>query len=201
MRRPRLLLTGFGPFPGAPSNPTAAVVERLVARADLAGRVEIVGRTLPVTWAAIDGFAATIAATAPDAVLMLGLARRAREVRVETRARNRALVCAVDADGRRSVSGRLDPAAGALRPVRAPTRAMAAAVAAQGLPVALGADAGAYLCNGLLWRALACGTRPTAFLHLPPTLALTPASRFHLVDLEVAVRAALAAFVAAIRPS
>ena len=35
---PRLLVTGFGPFPGAPENPTATLVESLAARAGRALR-------------------------------------------------------------------------------------------------------------------------------------------------------------------
>lgn len=200
MRRPRLLLTGFGPFPGAPRNPTETVVARLSARVDLAARMEIVPRILPVTWEAVAAFDRVLTETAPDAVAMLGLARRARVVRVECRARNHALVAAVDADGRRPASTRLGPEDGPFRAARAPTRAMVTAIARLGLPVALSEDAGTYLCNGLLWRALdGPSSRPTAFLHLPPTRDVAPASRWRGADLDRAVAAALGPLLAAIR--
>ena len=198
MRRPRLLLAGFGPFPGAPRNPTEVVVARLAARADLAARIEIVGRVLPVTWTAIAGFETILAETRPDAVLLLGLARRASVVRVETRARNRILAAAVDAAGRHPPA-RLDGADAAFRPARAPVRAMVAAIAGLGLPATVSDDAGAYLCNALMWRALgARPMRPTAFVHLPPTREVAPRSPWRAVDLERAVAAAIGPLTAAI---
>lgn len=201
MRRPRLVLTGFGPFPGAPRNPTAAVVERLAGRADLAARIEIVPRVLPVTWRTIADFEREIEEIAPDAVLMLGLARKARGIRVERWARNHALLAAVDAEGRRAASSALDGEAPPRRPVHAPVRAMAAAIARLGLPVALSDDAGAYLCNALLWHGLGAGReRPTAFLHLPPTREVAPGSPWRVVDLERAVGATLGPFTASIGP-
>lgn len=200
MRRPRLLLTGFGRFPGAPRNPTAAVVARLAARADLAGRVEIVARVLPVTWEAIEAFPATIAETAPDALLLLGLARRAHEIRVERFASARALVAAVDADGERVAAGTLAREGPERKRARAPVEALAVAIAATGLPARLSDDAGGYLCNALFRRALEAGDdRPVAFLHLPPTVDLRPTSRFRSVDLERAVAAAIPPLLAAIR--
>lgn len=198
MRRPRLLLTGFGPFPGAPRNPTAAVVARLTARADLAARVEIVGRVLPVTWEAIAGFETILAEIRPDAVLLLGLARRASRVRIEARARNRILAAAVDAAGRHPPA-RLDDGETAFRPARAPVRAMAAAIAGLGLSATVSEDAGAYLCNALLWRALeARPARPTAFVHLPPTREVAPRGRWRAIDLERAVAATIGPLTAAI---
>ncbi|MBV5263227.1 hypothetical protein [Pinisolibacter aquiterrae] len=198
MRRPRLLLTGFGPFPGAPRNPTEVVVARLAARADLAARIEIVGRVLPVTWDAIAGFETILVETDPDAVLLLGLARRASVVRVEARARNRILTAVVDAAGRHP-HARLDGEDMPFRPARAPIRAMTAAIAALGLPAAVSGDAGAYLCNALLWRALgARPARPTAFVHLPPTREVAPRSPWRAVDLERAVAAAIGPLTATI---
>lgn len=201
---PRLLLTGFGPFPGAPRNPTAAVVERIAARADLRGRTEIVARVLPVTWAAIEALPALLADVEPDAVLMLGLARRARRVRVECRAHGHVLAAAVDASGRHGPRALAAEPAPPL-PSTAPVRALCRAIGARGLPVEPSNDAGAYLCNAAFRRALeAAGDRPVAFLHLPPERRMVPRptaspSRFGLADLERAVAAAIPPLLAAIR--
>jgi len=199
MPRPRLLLTGFGPFPGAPRNPTAEVVARLAGRADVAARVDLVVRVLPVTWAAIAAVPALLAEVGPDAVLATGLARRAREIRVERFAAARAVVAAVDAAGERARPGILAADRPARLRVPAPIAALVSAIAATGLPVAASDDAGAYLCNALLRRTIeAADERPVAFLHLPPTRDLAPASRFAVGDLERAVAAAIPPLLAAI---
>ncbi len=191
MTLPRLLLTGFGPFPGAPRNPTAYVVERIVARADLGLRAEIVARVLPVTWAAIEALPALLGEVAPDAVLMLGLARRARSIRVECRAHAHVLAAAVDATGRHGPRA-LSPEPAPPLPATAPVRTLCRAIRARGLPAELSNDAGAYLCNAAFRRALeGTGGHPVAFLHLPPDRSTLPTSRFGLVDLERAVAAAI----------
>src|SRR5450631_4151228 len=86
----RILITGFGPFPGAPFNPTQPLVARL-ARLRRPGLddVELTGHIFPVTYAAVDReLPQLLAKHRPDALLMFGLANRTPFVRVETRARN-----------------------------------------------------------------------------------------------------------------
>jgi pyroglutamyl-peptidase len=199
MAGPRLLLTAFGAFPGAPRNPTATVARRIAARADVAGRAEVFARVLPVTWAAIAALPDLLAELRPDAVLMLGLARRARRIRVERRAQAGVLAAAVDAAGRRGPR-RLAAVAAMPLPARAPVEALVRAVRAQGLAAERSDDAGAYLCNAAFRQALeAMGDRPVAFLHLPPDRGLVAASRFGLRDLERAVAATIPPLLAAIR--
>ena len=85
-----LLVTGFGPFPGAPFNPTTPLVKRLarLRRPGLAD-VRIVGHVFPTSYAAVEReLPALIARHKPDALLMFGLATRAKRLRIETRARN-----------------------------------------------------------------------------------------------------------------
>jgi len=200
-RLPRLLLTGFGPFPGAPRNPTAEVVTQLAepGRGRRLG-VEIVPHVFATTWAALDDLAALIAATRPDLVLHLGLKRRARAIAVETVARNRVLMAAVDATGVAPGSTQLDPDGPARCAATLPTRRMAARIAALGLPVEISADAGRYLCNALLWRSLRLAPgRPTGFLHLPPTRESggPVRSRFTTADLTAATAAAIAVIASA----
>ncbi len=181
MPLPRLLLTGFGPFPGAPRNPTAEVVARLAEARRLG--VEIVGHVFATTWAALDELPALLTATRPDLVLHLGLKRRARAITVEAWARNRVLRAAVDAAGVAPASTML-AADGPPRLVATlPVRCMAARIAGLGLPTEISDDAGRYLCNGLFYRSLARRDRPTGFLHLPPTRGLAgPASDLFTVD-------------------
>ncbi len=169
--RPRLLLTGFGPFPGAPRNPTTEVVARLAERrvGERLG-VDIVPHVFSTTWEALDDLARLLAETRPDIVLHLGLKRRATANAVEAFGRNRVSMAAVDAEGRRPRAAVLDADAPPRLASTLPVRRIAARIAGLGLPVEVSTDAGRYLCNGLLWRSLRlAGGRPTGFLHLPPT--------------------------------
>ena len=52
---PRILVTGFGPFPGAPYNPTETLVERLLRlRRPAFENITRIGHVFPVTYAAVD---------------------------------------------------------------------------------------------------------------------------------------------------
>ncbi len=191
---PRLLLTGFGPFPGAPRNPTAEVVARL-AEPGVGRRlgVEIVPHVFPTTWTAIDDLAALLDAVRPDLVLHLGLKRRATAIAVEAVGRNRVTLAAVDAEGRRPMAPTLDAAAPPRLAVTLPVGRIVARIAGLGLAVEFSTDAGRYLCNALLWRSLRlAGRRPTGFLHLPPTRDLAgPGCGFTATDLARATAAAI----------
>src|SRR3954465_5587190 len=110
----RILITGFGPFPGAPHNPTQPLVARLLRlRRPALGEVELSGHIFPVTYNAVDHQLPELLATRrPQALLSFGLAARTPHVRVETRARNAVTTLWPDADHRRlrkgSISGGAD---------------------------------------------------------------------------------------------
>jgi pyroglutamyl-peptidase len=168
-----ILVTGFGPFPGAPFNPTRPLVERLVRlrRPGLAD-TNIVPHIFPTSYAAVDcDLPKLLARHKPDALLMFGLAPRARALRIETRARN-AVSLLPDAGGaslRRHTIVAGGPAAVA---VPAPARQLLAAARAARVPATLSRDAGRYLCNYLCWRAAEAAGRPggpqvAAFIHVP----------------------------------
>src|SRR6266700_2291767 len=86
----RILITGFGPFPGAPYNPTQPLVARLLRlRRPALGDVELIGHIFHVTYNTVDReLPELIARHRPQALLMFGLADRTAHVRIETRARN-----------------------------------------------------------------------------------------------------------------
>jgi pyroglutamyl-peptidase len=167
----RVLLTGFAPFPGAPYNPTPALVEALakLRRPALAG-LEITTHVFPVTYAAVDEQLPKLLAThTPDVLLMFGLAARTPYVRVETRARNAVSTLSPDAGHkpvRRNIIVRGGPSDLHFRPITARLYRKARAT---GVPVRLSRDAGRYLCNYLCWRALESADAPSAvaFIHVP----------------------------------
>jgi pyroglutamyl-peptidase len=204
-----VLVTGFGPFPGAPFNPTGPLVQKATrARRPALADVKIVAHIFPTSYAAVDHeLPALIAKHKPDALLMFGLAPRARGLRVETRARN-ALTLLPDA-GRTSLGRRTIAIGGpASMKLRTPARALLAAL--WGLPphATLSRNAGRYLCNYLCWRAAETastgnGPRLTAFIHVPPVRRGPGRKRekslASLNDLAVAGTRALVALVAAAR--
>jgi len=180
-----ILVTGFGPFPGAPFNPTGSLVKRLVRlrRPSLAD-VKIVGYVFPTSYAAVDrDLPRLIARHKPDALLMFGLALRARVLRIETRARN-SISLLPDA-GRGALNRHAIAAGGSgTKPLPAPARALLAAARAARVPAALSHNAGRYLCNYLCWRAAEAATKPggpqaAAFIHVP-RVRRTPVPRAHV---------------------
>ncbi|MFH1556637.1 MAG: peptidase C15 [Pseudomonadota bacterium] len=165
----RILICGFGPFPGVPKNPSAQVARRLgqLARpifADMERHLEI----LPTRWAALDRAEARIRALKPDAILLLGVASRRRVVCVESRAVN-AAGSFPDASGAAMTTRKLSEGPAEIRS-SADLPRLLAAMRTAGLPVALSRDAGRYLCNGLYYRVLALTAGrdvPVVFVHLP----------------------------------
>jgi pyrrolidone-carboxylate peptidase len=78
-----ILITGFGPFPGAPYNPTGPLVIELARRRHPAfANVRRVAHIFPVSYEAVDReLPALLKRERPDALIMFGLAVRAKQIR------------------------------------------------------------------------------------------------------------------------
>ena len=141
-----ILVTGFGPFPGAPFNPTGPLVARLARlRRPCLANAKIVPHIFPTSYAAVDrDLPKLLARHKPDALLMFGLAPRAKTIRIETRARN-SVSLLPDAGG--MARRRLTIAAGgpAAITLPAPARHLLAAVRSTHVQAAQSRDAGRYL--------------------------------------------------------
>jgi pyroglutamyl-peptidase len=204
-----VLITGFGPFPGAPFNPTGALVELLARQSPVQAGTRRVAHVFTTSYDTVDRqLPALIARVRPAALVMFGLAQRTRHVRIETLARN--TLSRVDAD----VAGILPtanaivadgPAALALP---APAQRLLAAALTVGTRAALSRNAGSYLCNYLCWRASesaagAGGPQVATFVHVPlvrPLTTTTPgATPRTLGDLVKAGEAIVAAMTVAAR--
>jgi pyroglutamyl-peptidase len=84
-----ILITGFGPFPGAPFNPTGALVELLARQSPVQAGTRRVAHVFATSYGTVDReLPALIARERPAALVMFGLAQRTRHVRIETLARN-----------------------------------------------------------------------------------------------------------------
>jgi pyroglutamyl-peptidase len=206
----RVLLLGFGPFPGAPRNPSADLAQKLARRrrpllADLERRAHV----LATTYAAVERDLPKLLADKPEIVLVFGLAARRRDVCVETRARNAVSVLFPDAGGYRPRHSRIERGGPDAHVGRAPFHRLLGALRAHHVAARLSRDAGRYLCNYAYWRALAHAAdgRPLVqFVHIPalarntrphrrgarraPTLAqLVRAAEYLLIALAAASKA------------
>lgn len=164
----RLLITGFGPFPGVPANPSGHLARRVGALSRMrrirGGPPRVL--VLPTAYDAIPETLVPALVDRPAAILMIGVALRSTRPRVEFRARNRASRLFPDASG--CIAGRLslEPDGPAER--RSPhARAALARLRREGVAAIRSQDAGRYLCNAAYYRALAEGC-PVLFLHIPP---------------------------------
>lgn len=172
---PVILVTGFGRFPGAPINPTAALVDRLErSRRPALADLRIATHVFATRYAAVDHeLPVLIAREKPDAIVMFGVATKAKRLRLELIARNRASVLFPDAGGAKPATTMISSEGPSWRVGRfSPQRLLAAARSAGGHPTQ-SRNAGAYLCNYAYWRALeaaarAGGPRVVAFVHIPP---------------------------------
>lgn len=177
----RLLVTGFGPFPGVASNPTALLARQVAASPALrhAG-IRAQAIVLTTRYAALEtALRPALERDAPDCFLMLGVAARRSRVCVETRAINRASVLYPDAGGSFARTLALTPGE---PPARRPALAAAPlveAMARTGLAAKVSRDAGRYLCNAAYFTALGClPSRPVLFVHVPmPRTGRRPAGR------------------------
>lgn len=170
----RILITGFGPFPGAPHNPTQQLVARLTKlRRPAFADIERFGHIFPVSYAAIDReLPKVLAYYQPDALLMFGLAGRTSYLRIETRARNAITTLWPDADHTRARKGSISDGAAAQR-FGPHVEKLLRAAQLTGIDARASRDAGSYLCNYLSWRAIgavqsADGPRLATFVHIPP---------------------------------
>lgn len=167
----RVLVTGFGPFPGAPFNPSALFVKALARRRRpaLAG-IERITHVFATSYAAVDRDLPKLLAEKPDVVLLFGLAGRRRHLCIETRARNAVTLLFPDADRRTPQERVITPAAPASLRGTAPFMRLLGAARSR-FPSRLSRDAGGYLCNYVYWQALQRvrdGRPLVQFVHIPP---------------------------------
>ena len=197
-----ILLTGFGPFPGAPFNPTWPLVKRL-AQKQRAG-VKIVPHIFATSYAAVDrDLPKLIARYKPDAIVMFGLASRARGLRVETRAQN-AIALLPDVTGKTPRRGAIAAGKPAAVPMPMSATSLLAAIHFAGVPTRRSRDAGTYLCNYLCWRAAeaagkANGPRLAAFVHVPLVARGRQKAKTSELTLDDLARAGAAALTAIAR--
>jgi len=169
MARPRVLLTGFGPFPGVAENPSGWLAETLAAR-KLAHDVDLHGYVLPTEWDAVAALAPDLHATLqPHVMIHFGVSPRAQGLRIERSAHNQA-ARRHDANGRLPDTPAISPAGAARLDTGLPVARLAAHLRAQGHAASASGSCGRYLCNFLYYRSLEWANaqgRKALFVHVP----------------------------------
>ncbi|MEQ8433697.1 MAG: hypothetical protein RIA71_05605 [Oceanicaulis sp.] len=161
---PGALLTGFGPFPGAPVNPTKAVI----AKAAAPDRARTL--VLSTQYDAVPGVLDAAAREKPDVVVMTGLAAAADRVRIEILARNQIPPGRPDASGKAFDGGVIEPGGPEVLETTADLPALFAALQRADIEYEISRDAGGYVCNFAYFHALKrFGAARIVFIHLPLT--------------------------------
>ena len=191
-----ILVTGFGPFPGAPFNPTGPLVKRLARlRRPALADITIISHIFPTSYAAVDReLPRLIAEHKPRALLMFGLAARTKPLRIETRARN-ALAPLPDVSGQSLRRNSILPGGPASLALSGQTQFLFTAARNARVPLMQSRDAGRYLCNYLCWRAAEAsrkddGPRLTTFVHVPAIpQTVRPRAKRHRLTIDDLTRA------------
>jgi pyroglutamyl-peptidase len=183
MARPRVLITGFGPFPGVSENPSAWLAETLAERTPPDCDGELHARILPTEWQATSLMPQLYANLQPHVMIHFGLGQRATALRIERTAHNRAA-------HRADAAGALPPGPAIRRdgPERfetaVPVPALALHLRRAGLPAVTSGSAGRYLCNFLYYHSLGWASQNdcrAVFVHLPPLSGNSPFSELALL--------------------
>ena len=188
----RVLITGFGAFPGVRFNPTAPLAAELAAvrRPGLENAARI-AHVFETSYAAVEqALPAVLADVRPHVVLLFGLATRTPFLRIETRALNRRSTLFADVRGCRPTNVAITPRAPVVMRGNAPHQRLAVAARRAGVEAQLSCNAGGYLCNYIYWRALelTAGQPLVQFVHVP-SVRWEPAAQPRAMTLDDLTRA------------
>ena len=196
----RVLITGFGPFPGVPVNASARLALAIGRRARARlPHLDVTVSRLTTSWTeAPKELERLLARFDPDVALHFGVSSSARGFELETVAYNEA-DGAPDASGGVAGASRIIPGGPLRRRSTFPAREILARLRELQLPAAISRDAGRYLCNATLYRSLHLAAaladkRLTGFVHVPTSFAegANAASPLHGLTLQDAVTGGLA---------
>lgn len=174
---PAVLLTGFGPFPGVPSNETERLVPALAAAARATYHAHaIYHEILPTEWTpAPKRLAAVLTALKPVLALHFGVAQDATGFRIECDSHN---ACQLIPDARGNIPPFLNLISGGSpsQTATVPVEEIVRRLRGLGLPAYASNDAGRYLCNAVLYHSLCFSTSSrtrfrAGFVHIPTDLA------------------------------
>jgi pyroglutamyl-peptidase len=168
MARSRVLLTGFGPYPGVAENPSGWLAETLATRNSRDCNLH--AHVLPTEWKAVDALTPRLhESVQPRVMIHFGVSPRAKTLRIEHSAYNRTASRA-DERGAFADTRAISPGGAMRLDTGLPVTRIAAHLRAQGIAAHSSRSCGRYLCNFLYYRSLqlAQDHRSDAlFVHVP----------------------------------
>lgn len=165
---PRVLVTGFGPFGGAGHNPAQHAVRAIASR--LARCAHLTTRILPVEYgAAQQELRDLIARVRPAVIVCFGLAEGRSSITPERVALNLAEARIADNAGAQPVDEPLLAGGPPALFSTLPLGAMIRAVRETGAPAQVSYSAGTFVCNAVMFAALAAAAPDAVagFVHVP----------------------------------
>jgi pyroglutamyl-peptidase len=173
MTSPRVLLTGFGPFPGVADNPSGRLVESLATRSAFFG-CAVQGTVLPTEWKTVSTLAPRLHRDLqPRVTIHFGVSACSKALRIERSAHN-AVDGREDACGTQLLACTISDGGAERLDTRLPVKALAAHLRAKGHAARLSSSCGRYLCNYVYYHSLtrtALEGGDALFIHVPPTRA------------------------------
>ena len=176
--RPRVLLTGFGPFPGVAVNPSGWLAETVGSSAP-PDTCTLYRAVLPTEWNAVASRSAYFhQAIRPRLMVHFGVQSSATEILLECRAHNQ-IESRADARGAHPKHRQVLPECGETLETCLPVDAIVARLRDERVPASVSQSCGRYLCNDLYFRSLYWAEQNGAdalFVHVPPTHILSKAT-------------------------
>jgi pyroglutamyl-peptidase len=173
MRGQRMLITGFGPFPGVTENPSAWLAKTLAAHLSARAKaVDVRAAVFPTEWEHVrDHAPPLLERLSPDIVLQFGVSRRAQGFVVERSAHNTCMD-RDDATGSRPSKACIVTGGAARQDTAMPVSSLVDHLRRSGVPATPSANAGRYLCNQLYYLSLDWAARRApaplvGFVHIP----------------------------------
>lgn len=175
MAAPRVLITGFGPFPGVSDNPSSWLAETLAVRATGLD-CQLQAKIFPTEWDRVAALTPRLYDTMqPQLIVHFGVCQSAQGFRIERSAHNRVFARA-DMSGTLPLVRTIHPHGPDRLDTDFPVTALSAHLKTRGIAAAPSHSAGRYLCNFLYYRSLAWAAQqetPTTalFVHIPQRMA------------------------------
>lgn len=166
----KILVTGFEPFGGNTSNPSAMAAGLLP---DCIAGADIIKRILPVVFErAADQLIDFIHGYSPDAVVCTGLAGGRKAITPELIAVNLKNARIPDNEGQQPEWEKILPGGEDRLFTSLPVKEMTGAMAIKEIPAEISCNAGTFVCNEVMYRLLACRNKEhpgmmAGFIHVP----------------------------------
>lgn len=172
----KILITGFGPFPGMPENPSTTLAYELAKRAESTfPNHTFVAHSFATEWASAErDLTRLYEIHDPILVLHFGMGNQKSAIHIERMARNQASGEA-DANGCRGCNGPILKSAPTRLKSNMPHYSVLQDLRANAINAHISNNAGSYLCNFIYFKSLtnarAQATPPiAAFIHLPTSI-------------------------------